>query len=162
MFLADPDTSNTLNKLSFRLSFIDYIVDWVKIPRMYFKIPQFFYANSQIDTLITPFFYTSETGLAAGHVLEIDEYKFLVTKVEPISTYYKVWLTAYDINESITVDKDKYLIRDYNLPAPDSSLVNMPKVMFHGEEITLNLIPSVDISSDVTDLTARDFRTTYS
>jgi len=37
----------------------------------------------------------------------------------------------------------------------------MVKTLFHDEYITLALIPSVDISSDVEDLTVRNFRTTY-
>lgn len=90
LFIANPDQSTSMCRYSFRVVFIDYIVDWIKTPVIYTKVPKFFYANSNIDTLITPFFYTKESGIQSGHTLEIDENKLLCTKVETLSDYYKV------------------------------------------------------------------------
>ena len=160
LFLSNPDQSASMSKYSFRISFIDYIVDWVKTPIIYTKVPKFFYANSQIDTLITPFFYTTETGIAAGHTLEIDEHK-LCTKVEALSNYWKVWVRAANQSEEITINKEKYLVRDYNLPSTDATLWMMPKVMFHDQYISLGTIPVVDISTDITNPDLRTFRTIY-
>lgn len=162
LFLAYPDQSNVMNRFSFRVIFIDYIIDWIKIPQIYVRIPKFFYGHSNIDTIITPFFYTDESGIAASDVLEIDEYRFLATKVEQLSTYWKVWVQGYDnLNESISISKDKYIIRDYNLHATDSSFSTMTKILFHDDQISLAMIPDVNLSSDITDTTSRNFRSTY-
>lgn len=162
LFLAHPDQSNVMNRFSFRLVFIDYLIDWIKIPQIYVRIPKFFYGHSNIDTIITPFFYTDESGISSTDVLEIDSYRFLATKVEQLSNYWKVWVQAYDnIEESISVSKEKYIIRDYNLHSVDDTLSNMTKVLFHDDMISLAMIPSVDMSSDITDTTERNFRTTY-
>lgn len=160
LFLIHPDQSNTMSKFSFRVIFIDYIVDWIKVPRIYTKVPKFFYGQSSIDTLITPFFYTSETGIAVNHVLEIDDHKFVVTSIEQLAQYYKIYVRPYT-EESISISKEKYMIRDYNLPLTDETFVSMVKTMFHDDLISLALIPSVDISSDIEDLTVRNFRNTY-
>lgn len=162
LFLAHPDQSNSMNRFSFRLVFIDYLIDWIKIPQIYVRIPKFFYGHSNIDTVITPFFYTDETGIAASDVLEIDEYKFLATRVEQLASYWKVWVQGYDNTEdSISVSKEKYIICDYNLHATDSTLSQMPKILFHDERISLAMIPAVDMYSDITDTVLRNFRSTY-
>jgi hypothetical protein len=160
LFLINPDQSNVMSKFSFRVIFIDYIVDWIKVPRMYTKVPKFFYGQSSIDTLITPFFYTSETGIAVNHVLEIDDHNFIVTSVEQLSQYYKVYVRPYS-EESISITKEKYIIRDYNLPLTDQTFVGMVKTLFHDQYISLASIPAVDLSSDIEDLTVRNFRNTY-
>lgn len=59
------------------------------------------------------------------------------------------------------MNKEKYIIRDYNLHSTDDTLSNMAKVIFHDELISLAMIPSVDLSSDITDTNLRNFRTTY-
>lgn len=43
----------------------------------------------------------------------------------------------------------------------DTTLTNMTKIMFHDEYINLSMIPVVDMSSDIADLTNRNFRTEY-
>jgi hypothetical protein len=161
LFLANPDQSNQMNRFSFRVSFIDYYIDWIKIPQIYTLVPSFFYSNSNIDTLITPFFYTDQSGLAPGDLLEIDGTEFIASNVQQLADYFKIWVSPYDSTERATISKNKYLVRDYNLPATDSTLAGMPKILFHDDFISLQDIPQVLSTSDITDESLRTFRTTY-
>lgn len=162
LFYAHPDQSTNFNKFSFRILFLDNYIDWIKTPRCYTKVPNFFYGYAAIDTLITPFFYTMETSINTNDLIEIDGYLCIVTKAEMVGPVYKkVYIIPYDITSSFLITKEKYIIRDYNIPMTSSEYSNMVKVLFHDEDISLDQIPNVDFSSDVTDLDDRNFRTLY-
>ena len=161
LYFAHPDQSLSMSRFSFRAVFIDYYVDWVKTPQIWTKVPIFFYGHSNSDTLVTPFFYTTNGQIRADDLLEIDQTRFLATQIESVVGYYKVYVKPYESDQDIEIAKEKYIIRDYNVPSTDSTYTRTAKVLFHDENIALNLIPDVDQSSDITVAENRNFRTLY-